>query len=207
MTSVVLNMYDVPSAGPFPRHLVCNCKEHPWFFGKVESGPTKTSYTQSSRNRRISPERKRGIGKRIRKGKGGQEGSDKGSGRARGYDAGKKIQGRKRHLIVDTLGLIMALAVHPADVQDRDGGKLLIEQLGTCFRRLKVIFADGGYAGKFVHWAKGWYGRTIEIVKRTDAGKFVVLPKRWSVERPSRGSAGTGDCRRTTKRSPRAVKR
>lgn len=84
---------------------------------------------------------------------------------------------------MDTLGLILALVVHPADVQDRDGGKLLIKQLGTRFRRLQVIFADGGYAGRFVGWAAGWYRRTIEIVKRTEVGKFVVLPKRWIVER------------------------
>lgn len=86
-------------------------------------------------------------------------------------------------MIVDTLGLIFALVVHPANIQDRDGAKLLIEQLGTRFRRLQVVFADGGYAGKFVHWTAGWYFRTIEIVKRTTIGRFVVLPKRWIVER------------------------
>ena len=86
-------------------------------------------------------------------------------------------------MIVDTLGLIFALVVHPADIQDRDGGKLLIEQLGTRWGRLKVIWADGGYAGRFVDWAIGWYGRVIEIVKRSDAHNFVVLPKRWIVER------------------------
>ena len=86
-------------------------------------------------------------------------------------------------MIVDTLGLIFALVVHPADIQDRDGGKLLIEQLGTRWGRLKVIWADGGYAGRFVDWAIGWYGRVIEIVKRSDAHSFVVLPKRWIVER------------------------
>lgn len=86
-------------------------------------------------------------------------------------------------MIVDTLGLIFALVVHPADIQDRDGAKLLIQQLGTRFRRRRVIFADGGYAGKFVHWAEGWYFRTVEIVKRTALDRFVVLPKRWIVER------------------------
>jgi len=79
--------------------------------------------------------------------------------------------------------LIFALVVHPANIQDRDGGKLLIQQLGTRWRRLEVIWADGGYSGKFVDWAIGWYGRVIEIVKRTDSHKFVVLPKRWIVER------------------------
>lgn len=81
------------------------------------------------------------------------------------------------------MGLIVALMVHPADIQDRDGGKMLIQQLGGRFRRMKVIFADGGYAGRFVHWAAGWYGRTVEIVKRNAAHTFEVLPKRWIVER------------------------
>ena len=86
-------------------------------------------------------------------------------------------------MIVDTLGLIFALAVHPANIQDRDGAKMLIAQLGTRFRRLQVIFADGGYAGRFVHWARGWYFRVVEIVERHPTGRFVVLPKRWIVER------------------------
>jgi putative transposase len=86
-------------------------------------------------------------------------------------------------LIVDTLGLIVALVVHPANIQDRDGAKLLIRQLGTRFRRLQVIFADGGYAGKFVDWTYRWYGRLVEIVKRPASTRFVVLPKRWIVER------------------------
>jgi putative transposase len=86
-------------------------------------------------------------------------------------------------VIVDTLGLIIALVVHPANIQDRDGGKLLIRQLGTRFRRLQLIFADGGYAGKFVHWVRGGFGRFVEIVERPAVGQFVVLPKRWIVER------------------------
>ncbi len=77
----------------------------------------------------------------------------------------------------------MAVVVHPANIQDRDGAKLLIRQLGRRWGRWQVIFADGGYAGKFVHWAMGWYGRAIEIVKRTAADTFEVLPKRWIVER------------------------
>ncbi len=85
-------------------------------------------------------------------------------------------------MIVDTLGLIVALVVHPANIQDRDGGRLLIEQLGTRFVRLRVIFADGAYAGRFVDWTIGWYGRVVEIVKRRAAHTFEVLPKRWIVE-------------------------
>jgi len=84
---------------------------------------------------------------------------------------------------VDTLGLIVALVVHPANIQDRDGARLLIQQLGTRFRRLQLIFADGGYAGKFTDWVRGWFGRFVEIVERHPSGRFVVLPKRWIVER------------------------
>ncbi len=101
----------------------------------------------------------------------------------RGYDADKKTKGRKRHITIDTLGLIFALVVHPADLQDRDGGKRLIQQLDTRWRPLEVIWADGGYAGQFVDRAIGWYGRAIEIVKRSEPHKFVVLPRRWIVER------------------------
>ena len=86
-------------------------------------------------------------------------------------------------MIVDTLGLIVALVVHPANIQDRDGAKLLIRQLGRRFGRLRVIFADGAYAGKFVDWTIGWYGRVVQIVKRSESHKFIVLPKRWIVER------------------------
>ncbi len=77
----------------------------------------------------------------------------------------------------------MALVVHPANVQDRDGGKLLLNRLGRRFGRMKIIFADGGYAGRFVDWAAGWCSRTVEIVKRTAVHTFEVLPKRWIVER------------------------
>ena len=81
------------------------------------------------------------------------------------------------------MGLIIAMVVHAADIQDRDGGRLLIRQLGTRFRRMQLIFADGGYAGRFVDWTRGWYGRSVEIVKRSVPNQFVVLHKRWIVER------------------------
>jgi putative transposase len=102
----------------------------------------------------------------------------------RGYDAGKKTLGRKRHVIVDTLGLILAVLVHAGDIQDRDGARLVLERLHDRFPRLKLIWADGGYAGKLVDWVKATCRWTLEIVKRSDdiAG-FVVLPKRWIVER------------------------
>lgn len=94
------------------------------------------------------------------------------------------MKGRKRHLLVDTLGLIWGLVVHAADVQDRDGAKLLLE--GSCgrFSRLKLIWADGGYAGQLIGWVKEVCGWVLEIVKRSDdMTGFVVLPKRWIVER------------------------
>jgi putative transposase len=102
----------------------------------------------------------------------------------RGYDAGKKVHGRKRHLLVDTLGLILAVVVHSAAVQDRDGAKLLLPALLN-FGWVRKVFADGGYAGQLSHWVKGLLprrGLKIEIVKRLAPG-FNILPKRWLVER------------------------
>jgi putative transposase len=93
------------------------------------------------------------------------------------------VKGRKRHILVDTLGLILAVVVHAADLQDRDGGRRVLERVGPRFHRLRRIWADGGYAGAFVLWAKQQYGRVVEIVKRSDLHRFVVLPRRWVVER------------------------
>jgi len=105
----------------------------------------------------------------------------------RGYDAGKKINGRKRHLLVDTLGLILQVVVTPASVQDRDGAREVLVLLTHWFCRLRVVWADGGYAGSLVEWL--WQLRTrrkirLEIVKRHEPQcGFAVLPKRWIVER------------------------
>ena len=105
------------------------------------------------------------------------ERQDDGKGSSRGYDAGKKVKGRKRHIVVDTLGLILDLVVHPADVQDRDGGKLVLEKLDKRFPLLKKIWADGTYAGKLVDWAKEFGEWVLEIVKRSDGAKgFELLP-------------------------------
>jgi putative transposase len=85
---------------------------------------------------------------------------------------------------VDTLGLIIAIVVHAANVQDRDGAKLVLRKLKGLFPRLVLIWADGGYAGKLLGWAKRVGRWTLQIVKRADDVKgFVVLPKRWIVER------------------------
>ena len=102
----------------------------------------------------------------------------------RGYDAGKCIKGRKRHILVDTLGLLLSALVLTADIQDRDGAKLLFAKVKGCFPRLKLVWADGGYAGKLVEWVKEFCDWVLEIVKRTDDMKgFVLLPHRWVVER------------------------
>jgi putative transposase len=103
----------------------------------------------------------------------------------RGYDAGKKINGRKRHLLVDTMGLILLALVLPANIQDRDGAKQL---LGAYFNqsargRVKHIWADGGYAGTLVSWAHQLWRCTVEIVKRSELHTFRVMPRRWVVER------------------------
>jgi putative transposase len=102
----------------------------------------------------------------------------------RGFDAGKKINGIKRHILVDTLGLIIALIVHPANIQDRDGAKLLLEKIADIFPRLRLIWADGGYAGKLVEWVKEHFFLKLDIVKRNQQQKgFAVIRKRWIVER------------------------
>ncbi len=101
-----------------------------------------------------------------------------------GYDAGKKIKGRKRHLLVDTMGLILTVVVHVASIQDRDGAKLVLEKARGCFPRLKLLWADGGYAGKLVDWTMTVCGWVLQIVKRSDDTKgFKLLPRRWVVER------------------------
>jgi transposase len=105
------------------------------------------------------------------------------AGGPRGYDAGKKIKGRKRHLLTDTLGLPVAAVVHPADIQDRDGAPLVLASARFLYPWLRHVSADGGYRGTKLATALDQIGRwTLAIVKRCDIG-FVVLPRRWVVER------------------------
>ncbi len=105
-------------------------------------------------------------------------------GGERGYDAGKKIKGRKRHILVDTMGLLLLVVVHAANVQDRDGAKLLLDKAKGLFPRLELIWADGGYAGKLIGWVQERCGWVLEIIKRSDDVKgFKLLPRRWVVER------------------------
>jgi len=118
-------------------------------------------------------------------------------GGVRGYDAGKKVKGRKRHLLVDTLGMVWGLLVTPADVQDYDGGWLVLESLAGRLVRLEKIWADGRYAGALVEIAAQWYHRVLEIVQRAPEAKgFVVQAHRWIVERTF---AWLGNCRRLSK--------
>jgi transposase len=102
----------------------------------------------------------------------------------RGYDAGKKINGRKRHIAVDTIGLLLTVLVTAASVQDRDAAKPLLWNLKKAFPKVRLAWADGGYAGKLVTWSKTALKLTLEIVKRPDdLHAFKVLPRRWVVER------------------------
>ncbi len=103
---------------------------------------------------------------------------------SKGYDAGKKVKGRKRHILVDTLGLLLTAKVLAADIQDRDGAKILFSEIKEQMPRLQLIWADGGYRGKLILWVAAQCLWMLEIVKRSDREKlFKVLPKRWIVER------------------------
>jgi putative transposase len=106
-------------------------------------------------------------------------------GEQRGYDAGKKITGRKRHLAVDTLGLVWAVVVHGADWQDQEGAHFVLRLLNRQCRRLKVVFADSAYGRQGLpDWVRTTFGWLLQTVLRpVEAKGFVILPKRWIVER------------------------
>ena len=126
------------------------------------------------------------------------------AGGPRGYDAGKKVKGRKRHLVVDTLGLLIALVVQPADVQDYDGAREVIGQAKERFPRLKRLWADSRYGCNDLPTrvlAAFWI--ILEVVSRPFRSGFVVLKWRWVVERTF---GWLGRCRRFSKdyeRNPR----
>lgn len=103
---------------------------------------------------------------------------------SRGYDAGKRVAGRKRHIAVDTLGLLLIVLVTPASAQDRPTGRPLLQRLRDTQHRIRLVWADGGYNGPLAQWARNTLGLTVEIVhKLTDQKGFHPLPRRWVVER------------------------
>jgi transposase len=126
------------------------------------------------------------------------------SGGIRGYDAGKRIKGRKRHIVTDTIGLLIGFVVHSAGIQDRDGATGVLATIVKRYPGLRHIFADGGYAGPKLRDALKDLGRwTVQIIKRSDATDgFEVLPRRWVVERTF---AWLNRCRRLSKDWERSV--
>jgi transposase len=103
---------------------------------------------------------------------------------SRGFDAGKKVNGRKRHIVVDTMGLLLAVIITTASVQDRDGARAVLERLRFTMPSVVHIWADGGYAGTLLDWARQRLRIGVEIVRKPLGIKtFTVLPRRWVVER------------------------
>lgn len=115
----------------------------------------------------------------------------------RGYDSGKHVKGRKRHLLVDTLGLVLAVVITAASVSDPAGARLLFKRLRGATKKLRRIWVDGTYRGKLLEWVSEHCWFLLEPVLRSDDMKgFVVLPRRWVVERTF---AWLTQCRRLSK--------
>lgn len=124
----------------------------------------------------------------------------------RGWDNAKKVNGRKRHIAVDTMGLVLAVVITAASVQDRDAARPLLWNLHCACRKVLLILADAGYAaGKLAAWAAAMK-MTVQIVAKRDRHVFEVLPRRWVVERTSPGSASTAASPGTTSTYPPATK-
>lgn len=121
----------------------------------------------------------------------------------KGYDAGKKVSGIKRHIAVDTQGLPHGIAVTAANITDRQGAILLVNNSKETLSEVKNILVDGGYTGEpFAEKMKAMLGATVEVVKRNELHMFVVLPKRWVVER---SFAWIEKCRRLWKNCERKL--
>ena len=121
-----------------------------------------------------------------------------------GYDAGKKIRGRMRHILTDTCGFLIFILVHAADIQDRDGAADVLRAVRLRFPWLRHVFADGGYAGEKLGDALNEHGTwTLQIIKRSNTAQgFEILPRRWVVERTF---ARLRRCRRFAKDWERAI--
>ena len=126
------------------------------------------------------------------------------SGGVCGFDAGKKIKGRKRHIVTDTIGFLIGFVIHTADIQDRDGAVHVLKSIRYTHPWLRHVFADGGYAGPKLRGRLEKIGCwTMEIVKRSDKAKgFEVIPRRWVVERTF---AWLGRCRRLAKNWEKSI--
>lgn len=121
----------------------------------------------------------------------------------KGYDAGKKVSGIKRHIAVDTNGLPHAICITTANVTDRDGAIEMFSKVNSDWERLENILADGGYTGKkFSDKIKALLGVSVEIAKRNELHTFKVIPKRWVVER---SFAWLEKCRRLWKNCERKI--
>lgn len=121
----------------------------------------------------------------------------------KGYDAGKKVSGIKRHIAVDTEGLPHAVAVTTAEVTDRKGALLAIERATASLQGVQNVLADGGYTGKpFAQAVEGLLGAKVQIAKRSELHTFAVMPQRWVVER---SFAWLEKCRRLWKNCERKL--
>ena len=121
----------------------------------------------------------------------------------KGYDAGKKVSGIKRHIVVDTNGLPHAISVTTANVTDRNGATAMLEQNADQFSEVENMLVDGGYSGEnFSIKVKNIIGATVEVAKRSELHKFAVIPKRWVVER---SFAWLEKCRRLWKNCERKL--
>lgn len=100
-----------------------------------------------------------------------------------GFDGAKKVNGRKRHIVTDTLGLLLTVVVHEANVSDRVSAETVLMKLRSLYTTVTCIFADQGYTGKLIVYAQTVLNLTLTIIKRTEVRKFHLLPRRWVVER------------------------
>lgn len=125
------------------------------------------------------------------------------SARHKGYDAGKKVSGIKRHIAVDSQGLPHAVAVTTAEVTDRKGTLQALERCCSGFSEVKAVLGDGSYVGEpFATSVRDMLGATVQIAKRSELHKFAVIPKRWVVER---SFAWLEKCRRLWKNCERTL--